>query len=257
MGVHYDVAGDGPAVVLVHCALCDSRQWDRQQESFSHGFRVVRYDVPGFGRSPFPSGAFSHADVALAVLDELGIEQAALVGNSMGGDIGLAVALAAPERVWALVLVDAGHRGSERSPELERYGREEEALLEAGDVDAAVELNLRFWLDGPRRGRDAVDPAVRERVAEMQRLAFENYLALDAEPGPVRRPEGSPADVRCPTLVLVGDEDQPDILAAADLYVAEIPTVRKAVMHGVAHVPSLERPDEFDRLVLGFLREVL
>jgi 3-oxoadipate enol-lactonase len=252
--LHYEAAGEGRAVVLIHCALCDGRQWDRQMETFAREFLVVRLDLPGSGRSPFPSGAFSLADDVISLLDELGLEQAALVGNSMGGAIARDVALTAPERVWALVLVDAGHPGVDRAPEIEEYNEREEALLESGDLDGAVDLNLRFWLDGPHRGPEVADSGVRARVAEMQRLAFENYLALDEELGPERKAEGSPADIRCPTLVLVGDQDQPYILAAADRYAAEIPGARRAVIADAAHIPSLERPDEFDGLVLDFLR---
>jgi 3-oxoadipate enol-lactonase len=252
--LHHEAAGEGRAVVLIHCALCDGRQWDRQMKTFARDFRVVRFDIPGFGRSPFPSGAFSHADDVLGLLDELGIEQTALVGNSMGGGIARDVTLTAPERVWALVLVDAGHPGVEAAQEIAEYNERENELIEAGDVDGAVDLNLRFWLDGPRRGPDVVGSGVRNRVAAMQRLAIENYLALEEEPGPERRAEGSPADIRCPTLVIVGDQDQPGMLAAADRYAAEIPGARKAVIAGAAHVPSLERPDEFDALVLDFLR---
>jgi 3-oxoadipate enol-lactonase len=253
--LHHDVTGDGPAVVLLHCALCDGRQWDRQVETFSREFRVVRLDLPGFGRSPFPEGEHSVAEEVLALLDRLGIERAALVGNSMGGGVALDTALTAPERAWALVLVDSGFPGREQPPEVQAYAEEEDALLEAGDVDGAVELNLRFWLDGPRRAPDEVDPAVRARVADMQRLGLESYLALDREPGPQRRPDGVPADVRCPTLVVVGDLDQPDMLRSAERFEAEIPGARRVVIHGAAHVPSLDRPDEFDRAVLDFLRD--
>jgi len=253
--LHHEARGDGPTVVLVHCALCDGRQWERQMETFSRDFRVVRFDIPGSGRAPFPRGEFSFADDVLALLDELGAEQAAMVGNSMGGRIALDVTLAAPERIWALALVGAGHPGVARPHEIAAYGEQEEALLRAGDVDGAVELNLRFWLDGPRRGPEAVGPAIRAAVAGMQRLAFRNYLALEEEPGPERRPEGSPSDVRCPALVVVGDEDQPYIVASADRYAAEIPGARSETIAGAAHVPSLERPDEFDRIVLELLHE--
>lgn len=256
MTLHHEVAGEGPGLLLLHCALCDGRQWERQLERYAQAFRVVSVDLPGFGRSPFPLVEHSPAEDVLAVLDELGIERAALVGNSMGGSVALDAALAAPERVWALVLVDAGYPGREHPPEVRAYGEEENRLLEAGDVDGAVELNLRFWLDGPRRGPEAVDPAVRARVAAMQRQALEGYLALDGEPGPERRSGGSPADVRCPTLVIVGDEDQPDMLQSADRFADTIPGARKAVVHGAAHVPSMERPDEFDSIVLEFLRAV-
>jgi pimeloyl-ACP methyl ester carboxylesterase len=118
-----------------------------------------------------------------------------------------------------------------------------------------VELSLQLWLDGPRRPAGAVGGDVRARVAAMQRRALENELAAASPAGPERRPEGSPADVRAPTLILLGDLDLPDLVEIADAYEREIPGARRVVMHGAAHVPSLEQPEEFDRLVLDFLRE--
>jgi pimeloyl-ACP methyl ester carboxylesterase len=260
MHLHYEVAGSGPAVVLIHEGIADSRMWDRQFATYTDAFRVVRYDIAGYGRSPLRSGPYSHARDLTELLDELGIEQAALVGASLGGRIALDAALAAPGRVSALVLVGSGLAGWDWSEEVQRFGEAEDAALEAGDLDTAVELNLRLWVDGPARGPDAVDAAVRRFVGDMQRLAFENLLAAyeqDPPPGPEERPEGVPADARAPTLVIVGDEDVPDIVAISELLEREIPGARRAIMRGVAHVPSLERPDEFDRLVLDFLRETL
>lgn len=260
MHLYYEVAGSGPAVVLIHAGIADSGMWDRQMATFADSFRVVRYDLAGYGRSPRPGGTYSHSRDLLDLLDELEIERAALVGNSYGGRIALDTALAAPDRVLALVLVDAGLSDWEWSEEVRRFGEEEDAALEAGDLDTAVELNLRLWVDGPARGPEAVDPAVRRFIGDMQRLAFKSLLAAyeqDPPPGPEERPEGVPADVRAPTLVIVGDEDVPDIVAISELLEREIPGARRVVMRGVAHVPSLERPDEFDRLVLDFLRETV
>ena len=260
MHLHHEVAGTGPAVVLIHEGIADSRMWDRQFATYADAFRVVRYDIAGYGRSPLRSGPYSHSRDLLELLDELEIERAALVGVSLGGRIALDVSLAAPERVSALVLVGSGLAGWDWSEEVRAFGEAEDAALEAGDLDTAVELNLRLWVDGPARGPDVVDAAVRRFVGDMQRLAFENLLAAyeqDPPPGPEERPDGAPADVRAPTLVLVGDEDVPDIVAISELLEREIPGARRVVMRGVAHVPSLERPDEFDRLVLDFLRETL
>ena len=260
MRVHHEVAGSGPPVVLIHEGIADSRMWNRQLAAYADAFRVVRYDIAGYGRSPRLGGTYSHSRDLLELLDELDIEQAALVGVSLGGRIALDAALAAPERVSALVLVAPGLPDWEWSEQVRRFGAEEDAALEAGALAGAVELNLRLWVDGPGRGPDAVDPAVRAFVGAMQRLAFENLRAAyeqDPPPGPEVRPEGTPAVVRAPTLLIVGDEDVPDMIRISQQLEREIPGARRVVMHGVAHVPSLERPDEFDRLVLEFLHETL
>jgi pimeloyl-ACP methyl ester carboxylesterase len=254
----YDVDGEGPAVVLVHEGIADRRMWEPQVEPFvAAGYRVVRYDLRGFGESELPDGPFSNLDDLHGLLEHLGIERAKLVGVSYGGRIALELAIAYPERVEALVLVGAGLRDAEWSDEIKRFGEEEESLLEAGNVEGAVEVNLRMWVDGPSRGPDEVDHGVRERVREMQRLAFEVQLAKP-EAGP-EAPFDPPAstrldEVRAPTLVVVGELDQPDMLRIADRLANGIPGARKAVIPGTAHVPSMEKPDEFNELVLGFLR---
>jgi 3-oxoadipate enol-lactonase len=253
----HDVAGAGPDVLLIHNGLCDRRMWDRQMRSFADFFRVIRCDLPGYGDMPEPEGPFSYAEDVLALLDELSVSRAALVGNSLGGRVALDVCLAAPERVSALVLVAAGRGGWNWSDIAREFWRRQEEAAEAGDLDRAVELSLQLWLDGPLRPPGAVGGDVRAAVAAMQRRAFDNELAATWTVGPERRPEVSPADVRVPTLVLVGDLDLPDLVAIAEAYEREIPGARRVVMHGAAHLPSLEQPEEFDRLVLDFLQEAL
>jgi pimeloyl-ACP methyl ester carboxylesterase len=255
MTLAHDVAGAGPDVLLIHNGLCDRRMWDRQMRSFADSYRVIRCDLPGYGDMPEPEGPFSCAEDVLALLDELAVGRAALVGNSLGGRVALDVCLAAPERVSALVLVAPGRGGWDWSETARDSWRRQEEAAEAGDLDLAVELSLQLWLDGPLRPAGAVGGDVRAGVAAMQRRALENELAATSPAGPERRPEGSPADVRVPTLVLVGDLDLPDLAAIAESYEREIPGARRIVMHGAAHVPSLEQPEEFDRLVLDFLRE--
>jgi pimeloyl-ACP methyl ester carboxylesterase len=134
---------------------------------------------------------------------------------------------------------------------------EEEAAFEAGDLDAAVEASLRTWVDGPRRRPEDVDPQMRARVAEMQRRAYELAVGVeeDEEELLVEDLAQKLAEVRAPTLVLVGEEDQPDMHAIAERLAREIPGARLERIEATAHVPSLERPREFDELVLPFLRE--
>jgi len=256
--LYAEVAGEGPAVALVHEGICDSRMWDPQWETWSREFRLLRVDLRGFGRSPLQPGAFAHARDVIAVLEEHGFDRAALVGGSLGGRVVLEVALARPELISGLVLVAPGLPGHAWSDEVKSDWEAEEAALAAGDLDAAVEANLRTWVDGPRRHPGDVEPAVRTRVAEMQRRAFEVQLAVDEDDEEllVEDLDRRLGEIRAPALVLVGEEDQPDIHAIAERLERELPDARRTTILGTAHVPSMERPREFDELALPFLREV-
>lgn len=258
MILHHEVAGEGDSVVLLHSTVCDSRMWDSEFAALADRYRVLRYDLRGFGRSPLPPESWSSVDDLSALLDEVGIGAAALVGLSGGSAVALDFTLAHPERVRGLVLAAPNVGGMGWSEEIQRFGAQEDELLEAGDVDGAVELNLRTWVDGPRRGPEDVDPAVRAKVGEMQRNAFE--IQLDAEPGELRRLD-PPAverleEVSVPTLVVVGDADVDDVLERAELLATRIPGARKVVVPGVAHMVNLERPEEFRALVVDFLRRL-
>lgn len=252
-----DVDGDGPAVLFVHEGITDRRMWEPQVGPFvDAGYQVIRCDLRGFGDSELTPGPFSNVGDLHELLTELEIERVSLVGGSYGGRITLEYALTHPERVESLVLMASGLRDVDWSDEAQRLFEEEETLLEAGDLDGAVELNLRMWVDGPSRTPDEVDPDVRERVREMQRRAIEVQLPVpDAGPDAPFDPPASArlGEIPFPVLIVVGDLDQPDILRVADQLADGIPGARKEVIPGTAHVPSMEKPDEFNRLVLGFL----
>ncbi|HMJ00544.1 MAG TPA: alpha/beta fold hydrolase [Gaiellaceae bacterium] len=254
--LHYEVAGEGPPVVLIHEGIADSRMWEPQWTSFPPTHRTVRYDMRGFGETPITPGSFSNARDLVGLLERLALGPAALVGVSLGGRVALEVAVARPELVSALVLVGAGLPGHDWTEETQAGWAEEQAALERGDVEAAVELNLRMWVDGPGRSPSDVDAGVREQVAVMQRRAFELQLpvgdAAEEEPLVPDLAERL-TEIRAPTLIVVGEEDRPDIHTIADRLAAALPHARRASIPATAHIPSLERPDEFDRLVLEFL----
>jgi 3-oxoadipate enol-lactonase len=245
--------------VLIHAGICDSRMWDPQWETYRPSHRVLRYDLRGFGRSPIGPGRFSHAGDLVELLERQGVEKASLVGVSMGGRAALEVALARPELVEALVLVGAGFPGHDWSAEMKAADAAEMEALERGDIDAAVEVCMRTWVDGPRRKPEDVDPAVRERVAEMQRQAYELQMPVweTAEEEPlVANLAERLGEVTVPTLILVGEEDILDMQQIADRLERELPNAQRASIADAAHVPSLERPREFDELVLPFLQSV-
>ncbi|MGH3028299.1 MAG: alpha/beta fold hydrolase, partial [Gaiellaceae bacterium] len=244
--IGYDTAGNGPAVVLVHAGVGDRRLWDAQMEAFAEGHRVVRLDLRGFGESAIPGGPFSYVDDVRALLDHLGLERTTLVGNSLGGRVALDFVLTHPQRTTALVLVGSAVTGQEGSAFFDEFDEEEEALLDDGKLDEAVELNLRTWLDGPEREAAAVTPEVRARVAEMQRSSFETLVDAyegSPEPGPVAWADPVAAtrlaDVSVPTLVVVGTLDQPDFRAISARLAAEISGAERAELE-TAHLPALE-----------------
>jgi 3-oxoadipate enol-lactonase len=254
--LHHQTAGAGRPVALVHAGICDSGMWDPQWRSLAGSCRLLRHDMRGFGRSPLPPQPYSNARDLLDVMDAAGIDRAVLVGTSLGGRVALEVALAAPDRVSALVLVGSGLPDHEWSQAVRDYGAAEDAAIERGDLDAAAELNVRFWVDGPRRDAAQVDASVRDHVRAMQRRALDLQVPVweDAEEE-LRVPDLGErlGEIRQPALVLVGEVDQPDIHAIAARLGEGLPNATSATIPAAAHLPSLERPEPFDRLVTEFL----
>jgi 3-oxoadipate enol-lactonase len=256
-GLAYEIAGSGAPLVLVHAGVADRRMWDPHWAAFAAEHRVVRYDVRGYGESLPPTGPWSqHADL-LELLDELGITRAHIVGASMGAGIAVEAVLARPSAVASLVLVaPGGALYGDATHDLRSFWHDEVEALDRGDLDAAVEVNLRAWVDGPVRGPDVVDPAIRAFVGTMQRDAFE-LPDWDAESAPETElgppASGRLAEIACPTLVVVGDADQTATRSAAERIAAHVPTVELVTWPDTAHMLNLERPFQFERLVLDFV----
>lgn len=250
--IAYDVAGSGPPVLLLHAGIGDRRMWDAQVPAFAEHFTVIRFDARGFGETRMPAVPFApHAD-AIALLDHLGIERAHFVGVSMGSQTAIEAAIAAPERVSALVAVSA-RTGTPVSPALRAGWDRVNELEEAGDVPGAVEYELRMWVDGPDRGPDAVDPQMRERVREMNAALFARD-DVEGEEIPLDPPAAERlVEISAPTLIVYGHKDVHDVRQAAGPLAAAIPGARLAVIPDAAHLPQMERPELFNEIVLGFL----
>ena len=255
MELWHERTGEGRTILMLHAGICDAQMWERQMRTLAPAGRVVRCDLPGFGRTPMPTADYVDAADVVELLESESLAPAVLIGASMGGEVALDVTLARPDLVAGLVMVGSGHPGQVWSEETERYGSREEDLAAAGDVDAIVELNLRFWVDGPTRSHEEVDQAMRAFVGDMQRAELVMQLAEpDVEGGAlVPEPAEHLAEISVPTLVLVGELDIPEMRESAARYAADIPGASAATIAGAAHLPSLERPEEFDALVLEFL----
>lgn len=258
--MHYDMRGTGDPLVLIHSGIADLRLWDDQMDAFAAHHCVIRYDVRGYGRTPHPPGTFAHHDDLRALLDHLGVDQAGVLGCSMGGAIAIDFTLAYPQRVTALVPVASAVGGYDpdesdvvAKEKREKLFAEVNAAYDNGDLEGAAHLLAKVWMDGPKRLPDQVDPMVRARATAMMIDLFK--LPEDAgteqplEPPAVSRL----AEIKVPTLVVVGNYDVEKILMAADYLAGSISVARKMVIPNVAHYPNMERPAEFNQAVLDFL----
>lgn len=223
--------------MLLHAGVADRSMWaEHLRPIAAAGYKVVAPDLPGFGEAPETSPRAPWNDV-LETMDALGIERAALVGCSFGGAVAERVAAVAPERVTALALVSAPPPDLRPSERLQAAWAAENAALERGDVEAAVAAVVDAWTlpDAPR--------ALRERIAAMQRRAFELQRGdVEEAPDPLEADPAALGRLTMPRLVATGEHDMPDFKRPGSV-----------VIPGAGHLAPLERPAAFRALLLDFL----
>lgn len=255
--LHYEIAGDGPTVTFIHPGLWDMRTWDREFASFAEaGYRVLRYDVRGYGGStrPEPGVPYSHIRDLEALLTSEEVTQTAIVGCSMGGGIDIDYALEHPERVWGLVLVATGLSGFESTEEEEDWWAERdapiEAAIEAGDLERAQDLLLEIWAP---LGIDDERGALIKQIARdnIHELTMDESGAEQLDPSAAHRL----AEIDVPTLILEAEYDPPDMRRLSDFLGVEIMGSRKVVVEDADHVVNMRQPERFEELVLPFLAD--
>jgi pimeloyl-ACP methyl ester carboxylesterase len=248
----YEVRGKGEPVVLIHGGQLDSRMWDDQFDLFAKRYRVLRYDVRGYGGSPRGDRPYSDAEDLAALLDYVGMPKTHLVGLSLGGRIALDFALLRPQRVASLTLSGPGLAGFDTTF-TEEDGRMFAILMAARDdgPDKAAEL----WLRDPYMA-----PAMEHArlVPRLRLLARENASEWLANPFLQRSPRPPAAkrlgDIKAPTLLLIGGRDtkrSKEIVAALAKGIAG---AKKVEFPKAGHMLNMEEPEAFNRAVLEFLR---
>jgi pimeloyl-ACP methyl ester carboxylesterase len=238
--LYYEVEGDGVPVVLVHGLALDARMWDDQLPALADIARVVRYDLRGFGRSKRDVDTeYSHADDLWRLADHLGIDAAVLVGLSMGGRVVVEATLAAPERVRALVLLDAVLDGVPWDPDTQRGMRAIGERLRSHGLDEAKDAWLRHPFFGPAQRR----PDVARRLAEMTAdYSGVNWTSTDPH---VPHPESIEflSTIAAPTTVVVGALDVPCFREMSDVMAARIPGARAITIPDAGHMVNMEAPE--------------
>ena len=247
-------AGSGQNLLSLHAGVADSRMW-RSQMALD-GYRSIVFDQRGFGKTPWVPDSYADWRDAVAVMDQLEVESATVVGCSLGGGIAMHLALAAPERVDGLVLIGAAARGWEPKggwPDDPRFD-EAEAAAKAGDLARIVELDASIWLTGEGRTLDDIDPDLVNLFLEMDRIpatteAERNEYAESFDPPT----NGRLSDISLPTLVMVGAHDVPDLIESANYLADRLSDHSVVVIKDSAHLPSFEQPESFNAALLAFL----
>jgi 3-oxoadipate enol-lactonase len=259
--LYHEADGSGHPLLLLHGNLGNLRMWDDQVGPFAERFRVIRYDRRGFGRSTTEHVGFSERADAMAVLAhvEPGASSCNVIGQSMGGIIALDLAIERPQAVDAVVLVGAGAGGyhAEQPEGTQPPPFEEmERLWEAKDWDRLADLETQVWVDGWGQPPTRIDPELRRRVHDW---ILTTYRAENEEGEPQRLDPPAAqrlAEVRAPTLVVIGTADEPGGVLNARFVADEVDGARLVAFAEVAHMVQLEQPERFNRVVLEFLSEV-
>jgi pimeloyl-ACP methyl ester carboxylesterase len=246
--------GEGLPVVFLHAGVCDKRMWQDQMAMVAEeGWHAIAYDRRGYGETESADEEFNHVDDLEAVLRAFDIHAAVFVGCSMGGGLAVDFALRHPGRVIGLVLIGTSVTGApwsatEAEQQLEMA---EEDAWERGDRDMLNRVQAHEWLDGPRAQSGRVGGAVRELFLDMNSIALGKPELTMEEQRPAAWPRVG--EVGAPTLLLVGDEDFTALIDRHEHLSEEMPNAFAAVLEGVAHIPSIERPELVNSMLLEFL----
>ena len=248
-GLYYECHGSGrDVVILIPAFSMDVRMWAPQIPVLARMARVIAYDTRGHGRSTAPVEPYSSVDDLAALMDELNVSAAHLVGLSNGARIALDFALVHPTRVRSLVLASGGASGftggdfSYMAPVI--------TAVRAGDFERAADL----WAATPLMHipHDSAAAALVRTISRDNRTLW-SYRSNPERP--LTPPAiGRLAEVKAPVLVISGERDLPDMRRLADSVARGIPGATKVVISGVGHMVNLAAPNEFNRALEAFLR---
>jgi pimeloyl-ACP methyl ester carboxylesterase len=249
--VHYEEAGAGPAVVLVHGGGGDVSQWRHQLPDFAAHHRVVTFDARGHGASQAAPGKWTMTDFAndlAALLRHLNIARAHLVGATLGGVTILELACAHPEMVHSLVLVSTA---PDTTDEMRARFEASAEVVESGDLDGFAEGFINF-IFSPAYATDYADDVedFRQRLTRIDPIGYAASIRALGN-----RPDLSPrlAQVHIPALIVTGELDPiPTSAPGAALLARALPNARAAVIPDAAHLPQIEQPEIFNAVVLDF-----
>ena len=245
--IHYEVTGAGQPVVLIHGGFMDLAMWEPQVEEFARNYQVIRYDNRGHGRSPTSSEQYDPAADLAALLDTLRVEQAHIVGLSMGGSIAIDFAIQYPDRVKSLVVAEPGLGGHRWSDDVIGTMRAIRDAQQSGGRAHAIETFLSRPVFASAKDKPAAFAIIRRQL--------EANFSLDPKPIRAMTPPAKErlGEIGVPTLVIVSTGGGPDSRVIRDAILERVPNAHAAVIEESGHMMNLEQPQVFNRLVLEFV----
>jgi len=251
--LYYEIAGQGYPLVLIHGYTLDNRMWKNQFNTLSQHYKVIKYDLRGFGKSdsPAPGQQYCHTEDLKALLDHLKVPRAYVMGLSMGGGIAVEFTLVHPEMVLALIPVDSTLGGFNYSDEFNAIFDELFTTFSEEGLGPAK----RVWMECPLFKPISEIEEAASRFSEM----VSDYSGWHWSTGSDSMQSITPAaigrlgEINVPVLVVVGERDLSDFHNIARVMERDIPNARLTVIDSVGHMSNMENPESFNREITSFL----
>jgi len=251
--INYTIEGEGPWLTLSHSLACNLHMWDEEVRRLAKRYKVLRYDTRGHGASSAPAGAYSLdllADDLHALLAALGVPATHFIGLSMGGMIGQTFALKYPGMFKSLALCDTTSRYPAEAAGL---WADRIKTVEAQGMEPLVAPTLERWFTEPFR---KMRPDVVEKVAAMIRATPAQGYVGCSHAIPKINLTARLKEIRCPALVIVGENDAGTPVAMAEQIHQALPGSKLVIIPSAAHLSNLEQPDAFNRALGEFLDQI-
>jgi len=251
--VFYTVSGDGPPIILIHGNFNDHRIWNEQVNSFSSSYKLISYDLRGYGLSSTPLSSFSNVEDLKALVDSLKVHTLTLVGSSLGGGVAVDFALTYPHLVNNLILVSPSINGNSFPMKMMWQGIKNHLNVRIKGREKAIEsfINNPFWqYYFPNLGKEQARSKVIHNVRNIRNFCrFSPNLTTVVKPYAFNRLQ----EINTPTLIITSDQDHSSNIVTADILHQKIELSSKIMMQGCGHLPFIEEPHEFNQYVLEFI----
>ncbi|RIN10354.1 alpha/beta fold hydrolase [Staphylococcus sp. KG4-3] len=250
--IYFESKGNGENLLLIHAGIADSSMWDKEFQLLSEKYRVVRFDLPGFGLSDFTEGNYSYNKIINELLTYLDIKHTHILAASFGGKIAIDFYLENSEKCLSLALLSPALGGWNNSTFLQKYEEKEERLLKEGKIEETAQFNYITWIQR-NRAPELMNPDVKKLVIAMQ-------IKILTKPEPDFSYEEIETgenilqikNIQIPVLIINGKCDVPDFLDISELMIKEIPNVKNIQIPNTAHLANLESPRIFFKLISEF-----
>ncbi|WP_440858371.1 alpha/beta fold hydrolase [Staphylococcus shinii] len=253
--IYFESKGNGENVLLIHAGIADSRMWDKEFHLLSEKYRVVRFDLPGFGLSDFTGGNYSYYKIINELLIYLDINHTHILAASFGGKIAIDFYLEYSEKCLSLALLSPALSGWNDSTFLQKYEEKEERLLQEDKIEETAQFNYTTWIQR-NRAPELTNPDVKQLIIDMQ-VKFltkpePDFLCVEIE---TEDNILQIKNIQIPVLIINGECDVQDFHDISKLMIKEIPYVKNSTIPDTAHLANLESPKHFFKLISKFFSD--